>query len=206
MPEIFVSSENTAKDVKTSVKKPAASGEIEKGGPFAAFRYYPKNIDFETKDKEEKIILLLRQHPIVNLGWIILSVILFLCPSFIQGTGILSLLPSGYPLIIKMVWYLGTFAYAMEGFFGWYFNVFLVTNRRIIDVDFFNLINKRVSDAEIEKIQDVTYATGGVVGTIFNYGSVLIQTASETQELAFERVPDPEKVADVLDDLRASVH
>jgi hypothetical protein len=44
------------------------------------------------------------------------------------------------------------------------------------------------------------------VGTIFNYGSVLIQTASETQELAFERVPDPEKVADVLDDLRASVH
>jgi hypothetical protein len=90
----------------------------------------------------------------------------------------------------------------MEGFFSWYFNVFFVTNRRIIDVDFFNMVNKRVSDAEIEKIQDVTYSTSGPIGTIFNFGNVLIQTAAEMQELSFERVPNPEKVADILDDLR----
>jgi uncharacterized membrane protein YdbT with pleckstrin-like domain len=148
---------------------------------------------------------MLRQHPITNLGWIILSIILFLVPGILETTGLLNFLPSGYPLIIRLAWYLVTFAYAMEGFFGWYFNVFFITTRRIIDVDFFNLINKRVSDAEIDKIQDVTYSTSGPIGTIFNFGSVLIQTASEQQELSFERVPNPEKVADVLDDLRKAV-
>lgn len=210
MPDIFVSP--SKKDDKIAAEKtilpdrklPDLPG-CGSGGTFSSFRYCPKNINFETQDNDEKIILMLRQHPITNLGWIILSVILFFVPGILEATGLLNLLPSGYSLVIKLTWYLVTFAYVMEGFFGWYFNVFFITTRRIIDVDFFNLINKRVSDAEIDKIQDVTYSTSGPVGTIFNFGSVLIQTASEQQELSFERVPNPEKVADVLDDLRKAV-
>lgn len=205
MPDVFVSpQEKTPPDMNE--KRLSRHHEFGRSGHFSAFNYYPKNINFETQNRDEKIILMLRQHPIVNLGWIIISLILFFCPGIFDKTGLLSLLPSGYPLVIKLAWYLVTFAYAMEGFFGWYFNVFFVTTRRVIDVDFFNLINKRVSDAEIEKIQDVTYATSGPIGTLFNFGSVLIQTASETQELSFDRVPNPEKVADVLDDLRGKVH
>jgi hypothetical protein len=201
MPEVFVSPENDV-EKKNLPDIPTES----KHGLFSAFRFHPKNVNFETKEKEEKIILMLRQHPIVNLGWIIISIILFLCPAVVEKTGLLTLLPTGYPLVIKLAWYLVTFAYAMEGFFGWYFNVFFVTTRRVIDVDFFNLINKRVSDAEIEKIQDVSYSTSGPIGTIFNFGDVLIQTAAEMQELSFERVPSPEKVAGILDKLREDVH
>lgn len=206
MPNIFVSPQTKDNQEALKDKKLPAIPDYGKGGLFAAFNYCPKNINFETKGNEEKIILMLRQHPIVNLGWIIISIILFLCPSLFERTGLLSMLPSGYSMIVRMVWYLVTFAYAMEGFFGWYFNVFFITTRRIIDVDFYNLINKRISDAEIEKIQDVSYSTSGPIGTIFNFGDVLIQTASEMQELSFERVPNPEKVADILDELREGVH
>ena len=52
------------------------------------------------------------------------------------------------------------------------FNVYIVTDERIIDIDFYNLIYKEVSDANIDKIQDVTYKMGGVVRTLFNYGDV----------------------------------
>ena len=203
MPDIFVSSKNKS---ETPEKKIKGFPKNEKKGLFSAFNMYPDNISFETKENDEKIILMLREHPIVNVRWIFFGLILFLAPPFIVQTGILNLLPEGYPTVIVMVWYLVSFAYVIEGFFRWYFNVFFITTRRVVDVDFLNLINKRVSDAEIEKIQDVTYSTGGAIGTTLNYGDVLIQTASETQQISFEKVPNPEKVADILDDLRIAVH
>lgn len=201
MPDVFVSPENEGQ--KTMPEAIPGKGNRNL---FSAFNLYPENINFETKEEEEKIILMLRQHPILNLKWIVISIILFLLPAFSQKTGLFSSLPPGYYLIIVLTWYLVTVAYAIEGFFGWYFNVFFVTTRRVIDVDFFNLIDKRVSDAEIEKIQDVSYSTSGPMGTTLNFGDVLIQTASEIPELNFERVPNPERVAKILDDLRASVH
>jgi hypothetical protein len=43
---------------------------------------------------------------------------------------------------------------------------------------------------------------GGVVRTIFNYGDVLIQTASEVPNFEFLAVPKPDQVVKVLQDLR----
>lgn len=214
MPDVFVSTEKENPNKRQEVPQgslPTTEEERRKFGQhthshFSAFNMFPERINFATRDREEKIILMLRQHPIVNLKWIVVSIFLFLFPLLILRIGILSLLPTGYPLVVLMTWYLVSAAYAMEGFFGWYFNVFFITNRRVIDVDFFNLINKRVSDAEIEKIQDVSYSTSGAIGTTFNFGDVLIQTASEVTELSFERVPNPERVAEILNDLRAKVH
>jgi hypothetical protein len=201
MPEIFISPET-----KTNKKVLHKMPKKGRHRLFSAFSYCPNDVTFESKEKEEEIVLMLRQHAIVNLKWIFFTIILFLCPPIFQKTGLLSLLPSGYPMVAILTWYLVTVAYAIEGFFSWYFNVFFITTRRVIDVDFFNLIDKRVSDAEIEKIQDVSYSTSGPIGTALNFGSVLIQTAAEITELSFERVPDPEKVAKILDELRAKVH
>lgn len=205
MPEIFVSSEKDAPEKKEKIEKKIVKEElhpVEKNS-FSAFNFNPKNVGFESKDNKEKVILMLRQHPIVNIKWIFIGILLFIAPAFIKMTGILSLLPSGYPLIITMTWYLVSFAYVIEGFFGWYFNVFFITTRRVIDVDFYNLIDRRVSDAEIEKIQDVSYSTNGPVGTALNFGDISIQTSGESRELSFERVPRPEKVTEILDGLRA---
>ncbi len=203
MPDVFVSSKHNNQNSKKRIK---GFSESERRGLFSAFNPYPQNINFETRESDEKIVLMLRQHPILNVKWIFIGIILFLLPFFIGKTGILDLLPKGYPLVVVMTWYLVSFAYVIEGFFKWYFNVFFITTRRVIDVDFFNLIDRRVSDAEIEKIQDVTYSTGGAIGTTLNYGDVLIQTASEIQQISFEKVPNPEKVADILDDLRIAAH
>lgn len=172
---------------------------------FSGFRLYPEGVGFETEDKEEQIILLLRQHPIINIKWIFITLVLLTGPTLLGIFGVFAFLPMGYSLVISMVWYLVTFAYGLEGFLNWYFNVYFVTNERVIDVDFYNLISKRVSDAEIEKIQDVSYATNGVLGTILNFGDVFVQTASEVSEFKFESVPSPEKVIKILNDLMEKV-
>lgn len=209
MPDIFVTGE-AGQDPITPDEKihtPEPDG-VPAGRPhnkLAAFSLYPDDVNFETKDEKERVILLLRQHPIVNLKWILVTLVLLTGPSILKAFGIFSLMPVGFGLVISLAWYLVTTAYAIEGFLNWYFNVYFVTTQRIVDVDFYNLIDKRVSNAEIEKIQDVSYTTGGVGRTMLNYGDVFIQTAAEVPEFTFEGVPNPEKVVKILDDLRAKV-
>ena len=170
-------------------------------GRFSAFWQYPERVNFETREKGEKVILLLRQHPIVNLGWILMAILMLLAPTGIGVLGVLSSFPSGFQLIIYLAWYLVTSAFIMESFLDWFFNVYIVTNLRIVDIDFVNLIYKEVSDANIDKIQDVSYNMGGVGRTVFNYGDVIIQTAAEIQEFDFAAVPNPAKVAKIIEDL-----
>jgi len=43
---------------------------------------------------------------------------------------------------------------------------------------------------------------GGVIRTVFNYGDVLIQTASEVPRIEFSSVSKPDLVAKVLRELR----
>jgi uncharacterized membrane protein YdbT with pleckstrin-like domain len=159
-------------------------------------------LKFETIDAEEKVVLFLRKHFITNLGWILMCILIGIAPFFVDSLGILNSVPNNFRFIFNLVWYLILSAYFLESFLTWYFNVYIVTDERVIDVDFYNLIYKEVSDANIDKIQDVTYKMGGVVRTIFNYGDVLIQTASEVPNFEFLAVPKPDQVVKVLQDLR----
>jgi hypothetical protein len=187
MPDVFVSPDQKTQQNSPSPLPPVPpETESQKSvleghthSLFSAFSLYPDDIDFETREDGEKIILMLRRHPIVN----ILSIL-----------GIFSLLPMGFSLVITLAWYLLTSAYALEGFLSWYFNVYFVTTMRIVDINFHNLVNKKVSDAEVTKIQDVSYTSSGFLGVMFNFGNVFIQ------EFKFASVPSPEKVAKILDD------
>jgi len=210
MPDVFISSDKETTP-KTPPVLPTEDFQEEhkaKGmkhshrSRFASFNLYPEHINFETRRDDEKIILMLRQHPVINLKWIFITAVLLFVPSVLIRFGLNNFLPSGYEFVFSLIWYLVTFTYALEGFLSWYFNVYFITTHRIIDVDFFNLIDKKVSDAEIEMIQDVSYTTKGVLGTALNYGDVIIQTASEVPEFDFGSVPSPDKVLKILNDLR----
>jgi hypothetical protein len=187
MPDVFVSPDGESREPSTR-------------NLFSAFNLYPTDVDFETKDSDERIILMLRQHPIVNIKWIAITLLLLTGPTFLSILGAFSLLPAGFPLVITLAWYLFTSAYAIEGFLNWYFNVYFITEIRIVDIVFYNFINKKASDAEVTKIQNVSYNSNGFLGAMFNFGDVFIQTAAEVPEFKFRSVPNPEKVAKILDD------
>jgi uncharacterized membrane protein YdbT with pleckstrin-like domain len=190
MPDVFVSPDDRAQVATTR-------------NLFSSFNLYPNDIDFETKGKDEKIILMLRQHPITNIKWIVITLLLLTGPTILSLLGVFSSLPVGFPLVITLSWYLVTSAYAIEGFLGWYFDVYFITDTRIVDIVFYNFINKKASDAEVIKIQNVSYTSNGFLGAMFNFGNVFIQTAAEVPEFKFRSVPNPEKVAKILDDFMA---
>ena len=120
-----------------------------------------------------------------------MGLLMLLIPTIVSAFSILDTVPSNFRFVFVLVWYLVSTAYILESFLTWFFNVYIVTDERIIDIDFYNLIYKEVSDANIDRIQDVTYKMGGVIRTLFNYGDVLIQTASEVPNFVFKAIPNP---------------
>lgn len=165
----------------------------------SAFMVRPNGIRFETQEESEEILLLMRKHPVTNLGWIFVTVGLILVPIFFSPLILSSQIvpptaPIGLYFMMPILWYLGVFGYAFTSFLGWYYNIYIVTNQRIIDIDWINLLYKQISSTQLRKIQDVTYKQGGLLDSFFDFGNVFIQTAGTEPNFEFEAVPKPEKV------------
>lgn len=171
-------------------------------GPLASFCYYPKNVSFIGTDSQEKIILILRRHPITNLPWMFTAFGMLLAPFIVSFIPQVQSAPFGYQVVGMMTWYLITLAFIIEQFLSWFFNVHIITDERVFDVDFVHLVHREITDANIDQIQDVTARMGGVIRTMFNYGDVLIQTAAETPMIEYLGIPRPDKVTRILRELR----
>lgn len=161
----------------------------------------PKMMRMGIQQAEEKILLLLRRHIVTNISWVLTAVAMLLAPMLISQLSMPIDLPSRFVTATVVLWYLLTSAVVLEGFLSWYYNVFIITDERVIDVDFKNLIYKNVSAAKIDNIEDVTVQMGGAIRNVLNFGTVLIQTAGERVQFEFEDVPNPQEVSKFLNEL-----
>lgn len=170
---------------------------------FPSYVENPTGFYFEGQDQDEKILLLLRAHPITNVGWIML-VLLTLSLSVVipKLLPFLSLqlisIPNSYLLIFLMMDFLLALVIAFEGFLYWYFNVYIVTNKNIIDVDFHSILFKNIDVAPLRNIEDTSSSMGGILNSIFHYGNVFIQTAGTSRNIDLHAVPRPHHVADFI--------
>lgn len=173
--------------------------------PLMAYMANPVDMHFESQEDKEEICLLLRRHPITNLPWLFAAFIMLLAPfvifpifSFLNP---MPDLPVQYQLVFTLFWYTVTFSVVLVNYLDWFFNVYFVTNERIVDVDFNNLVHRELSSTRISKIQDVTYKVNGVIRSIFDYGDVFIQTAGTEENFIFEAVPQPQAVVKQIGEL-----
>ena len=172
-------------------------------GPLTSFALRPNGVRFETQEEKETVVLFLRQHTIVNIPWVVLAVIMVLAPTILfplvySFVHLSVALPVGYIVVGTVWWYLATFGFILAKFLGWFINIYIVTDERVVDIDFYYLLNKHFSQAELGKIQDISYMSKGIFSTIFNYGNVVIQTAGETPNFEFDKVPNPERVVEAI--------
>lgn len=169
----------------------------------AAFDAFPRDITFSDKEEDENIILLLRAHIVTNLPWLVITAGLLLFPllilPLIRASG--ASLPFGTTVALVLFWYLGTFTYAFINSLYWYFNVYILTDERVVDVDWLSIIYRKVSSAQISHVEDVSASQGGVFAGVFDYGNVQIQTAAEEENFEFVAVPHPQLVAKKISEL-----
>lgn len=155
---------------------------------------------FETQHPEETVILVLRAHPFTQIPWIVNSFILFVIliilnfflPSVFNTSQIIFGNVFGFACIFAYIWF---------NFLSWFFNVGIVTNERIIDVDFHSVIYKEVTEALLKKVEDVTVRSGGFFSSLFNYGHIFVQTAGTEANVEFYNVPQPAEATKIISDL-----
>ena len=171
----------------------------KKSSVFYSYNLNPQ-INFDTHEEGEKIILLLRSHPFTQVGWILnaifLFVLIFALNFFIQN--FFNLLQIFILNIFAVVFIL---SYIWISFLGWYFNVGIVTNKRVIDIDLHAVIYKEITDAQLGKIEDITVKSGGYLQSLFDYGSIFIQTAGTAVNVEFNNVPRPTDAVQVINKL-----
>ncbi|MFC1622287.1 hypothetical protein ACFL13_02835 [Patescibacteria group bacterium] len=164
---------------------------------------------FYGEDRNEEIIFVIRKSFITNINWVLGVIIAILAPVFLNyefylintlkdaGT------PLGFVIVANLFWYLVVFGLAFERFLNWFFNVYILTNKRIVDMDFHHLTHRNISEAPLRNIEDITYDSRGTFNTIFNIGDVYIQTAAESREFTFGQVANPDRIQNILSDLVA---
>jgi len=171
-------------------------------GNVRSFSILPGKVRFETQETREKIILLLRQHWVTQFSWVLTAGLMIWAPLCLLWIPILDFLPGNFQFMIIVIWYLLIVAFIYEKFILWFYHVFIITDERVIDVDFYNLLYKEVSEAKIDNIEDVTYRQGGMMKAWLNFGDISLQTAAEKQEFMIENVPQPFKVVKILNELK----
>lgn len=172
--------------------------------PLAVYAENPQNVCFDIQEEGENIILLLRAHLITLVPTILLILFLLLVPIFftpalnLLGIDILDSLSESEVILLTFGWYLFVFGFSFYKFIFWYFNVYMLTNERVVDFDFKGILHKETAYAPLGQIQDVSPKMIGFFGTVFHFGNVYLQTAGEVPEFEFHSVARPDDVAKAI--------
>lgn len=176
----------------------------KKGSIFYSYCLNPQ-IKFETYEDGEKLLLLLRSHPFTQIGWILNSIFLFIFV-FVLNFLIQSFFNLGQIFIINCFATVFILSYVWFNILNWYFNVGIVTNKRVIDIDFYMVLYKEVTEAQLDKIEDITVKSGGYFESLFDFGSVFVQTAGTEANIEFSNVPHPTDAVQIINKLLSRKH
>ncbi len=174
---------------------------------FPSLFEHPDKISFEYQEQNEKIELFLRQHWVVNVPWVVASITAFFVPAIIiqldqfLGINFLINIPVQEFSGGLIIWYMIVTAFIIENFLSWYFNIYIVTNIHLVDINFRSLIAREVTEIELKDVQSQSAHRKGIWGALFDYGDVFVETAAERQRIEFRNIPNPDFVADRIQDL-----
>jgi uncharacterized membrane protein YdbT with pleckstrin-like domain len=154
------------------------------------------------RQKGEKIILLLRRHYIIVLAKIIFWAIAATMPPLfylILGDIIKQMFDGKMfgPILVLFTstYYLYVWLFAFQSFVDYYLDAWIITNRRIINIEQHGLFARTVSEQKLHRVQDVTSELKGFFSTMFDFGNVYVQTAGENPRFVFKQVPAPYQIS-----------
>jgi len=158
----------------------------------------PSDLENDLRNPEERVLLVLRAHPITASPWILMGVGLVLIPLFFSPYLSLLKLNPNQELFLIIVWYALTFSFLLTKFFFWYFNLGVVTNQKIVDVDVNNLLNTVTTATIVSKVEEVNKKSLGIISSYFDFGDIYVETAGEIPNIEFLKVPHPAEIVKII--------
>ena len=150
-------------------------------------------MEFEGQRESEEVIYVFRRHVLTaakGFWWFVIVTALGLIPMFVW--------PDNGQMFFVWLAFLGVgLLGAAYSWMLWYFSFYIVTNERLRQTRQKGLFKKSVVDLELSNIINMSYGVNGLFATIFDYGSILIQT--EAGDLVLSMVSHPETVYNELE-------
>lgn len=217
MPEIFKSDTLASVSEKTAVsgetKKQAQSptevvtevlrrvGEKKHSEVIGSYMVYPGKA-FIGMQNDEAVALLLRAHPITNVKWILLALLMLVIPGLLMLLGMFDEIPTRLVFLGRLTWYLVILGFSFEKFLHWYYSIVIVTNERVVDIDFVNLLHRHISYAVLNHIEEPSVRSGGILRSLFHYGDLFIATAAEESGIEATDIPFPDRAVRIISELQ----
>lgn len=154
---------------------------------------------FAGQHKDEQVILVERQHPIVMRRQLIFGMLIIL----------VGILPWAWATatVSDFTWVANWFlllALAILAFYwlrtwvGWYYSVYVLTSSRIMIVQQRGFFSREVSELSLHNIQNVNYKITGLQASLFGYGNIVVETLSGGKPLRLRKVPKPVRLQQAI--------
>lgn len=159
-------------------------------------------------DEGENIIKVLRRHYWIMLPTTFVIILMAVFPVIfvsIVSSDFLPLDPALKNFVIDFLngseW--KTFAYSLYLLLLWvfffiewtdyYLDVWVITNKRIVDIEQKGFFHREITSFNYEQIQDITIETRGFIETLFKFGTLHVQTAGVGRNILINHAADPEE-------------
>ena len=136
--------------------------------------------------------MVFRHHPVVMRHPLIYGMLLILAgvvPLMIWPLSNIAVMISLGSLLLAILYWFYTWI-------GWYYSVFILTDRRLIDIEQKGLFNRKVSEVGLDRIQSLNYHIKGIQAALFRFGTITVQTY--VGEWVMEQVEHPVEVHSAL--------
>ncbi|MEK7548745.1 MAG: PH domain-containing protein [Patescibacteria group bacterium] len=162
----------------------------------------------------EEIKLIVRHHFAGFLATLAIGLAMALFPILLVAAAGLAL-GEGFndwqKLVVLMIsgYYLFLLTFLFGAFINFYFDIIFITNERIINVNQQGLLARQVSELSMNQIQNVTAEVNGLLRSLFNFGTLAIETAGEGTSddpsrpglqgyFTISDLPDPNRLARII--------
>jgi membrane protein YdbS with pleckstrin-like domain len=174
------------------------------------------NYDILHLDSDEHVILEVRKHWIVFAGYAISLLIMAVLPLALMlfvSAFLPKILPTVSPaissaqnlpalfLFFYSIWLLFLWVSFFVRWTKFHLDVWYITEKRIIDVRQNRFFDRDISNLSFDKIQDIDVDVHGLIATMFGFGTVEVQTASEDNgDFIMSTVENPDNVRRMIFD------
>lgn len=162
---------------------------------------------FAGQQADEKIIVLVRNYPLAYVPKLIISLVLMTFPLIvILILNSLALLPPNGVGMQTLVAAAGLFllfivANIVVSFITYYYSLNIVTNIRLVAIEQRSLFNQDFDEINLEDIEDVSSQLTGFFPSMYNFGSVQVQSAGASNLFQLKPIRHPRQVAYIISDL-----
>ncbi len=151
-------------------------------------------------DPGEQVIRIIRRHPIDLLPTVAMSIVLVLVSiglAYVSSRfAPIVPVPTYLIIILTIVLLVLSALILLIGLYVYHRNFLVFTNLHYVQVEQIGIFGHRVSQLSFLRVEDVTGRKVGLLGTIFNFGEVTVQSAAQQEEFIFYNAPNPEGIAD----------